>query len=421
MNESLLETEELAPLTAFLTSLAIGLLIGVERERVASPKAGLRTFALTALFGTLAAFLGERAEAAWMPAVGLVLVGIAIIAAYRNEPPEADPGTTTIVALLLAYALGAVCWYGEASVAVPLAIGVTALLYFKPELRGILERFERRDLLSILQFATLSFIVLPVLPDRSVGPYSAINPHEIWLMVVLVSGLSLAGYIALRVAGGQYGLALVGVLGGLVSSTATTLVYSRHGRDAAFAGAAASVILIANLAVLVRIAIVSAIVAPAAMTAVLAVLAPALLAGVAATIAFWRRHTARGDTPIPEIENPTELRTALGFGALFALVLFLSAWLSDVAGARGVYIVAIPSGLTDVDAITLSTLRLFTLGTLTSPQVATAIAIALASNMAFKIALVVAVGSRALARQVVLPGVVSAVAGAIGLAVLWAS
>jgi uncharacterized membrane protein (DUF4010 family) len=421
MDWSALATGELAPLAAFLTSLAIGLLIGVERERNPSAKAGVRTFALTSVFGTLAAMLGEQAGGAWVPAAGLAVVGITIVAAYHRAPAAADgdPGTTTVVALVVAYGLGALCWYGERSLAVTLAIAVTALLYFKPELHGILQRFERHDLLSVLQFATLSFVILPVLPDRAYGPYGALNPHHVWLMVVLVSGLSLAGYIALRVVGARHGLALVGFLGGLVSSTATTLVYSRHARTSALIAVAAGVILIANLVVLVRIAVVSAAVSPAILPRLLPVLAAALLAGAAAAFAFWRRRLGVGaEVPVPEIANPTELRTALAFGIVFAVVLVLAAWLSDVAGRAGLYAVALVSGLTDVDALTLSTLRLFSLGTLPGADAVVAIAIAYASNTAFKLGLVFAVGGRQLARQVILPAL-APLAGGLAALALW--
>ncbi len=242
-----------APLAAFLASLAIGLLVGVERERNPAARAGLRTFALTAVFGTLAAMLGEYASGAWVPAVGLALVGLAIVAAHYRAPVEDDPGTTTVVALLLTYCLGALCWYGERTLAAAIAVGAAALLYFKAELRGILERFERRDLLAVIQFATLSVVILPVLPDKSYGPYGALNPYQIWLMVVLISGLSLAGYIALKIVGARRGLPLVGVFGGLVSSTATTLAFSKHAREASsVVDVAAGVIVLANLTVLVR-------------------------------------------------------------------------------------------------------------------------------------------------------------------------
>jgi uncharacterized membrane protein (DUF4010 family) len=408
-------------LAAFLTSVAIGLLIGVERERNPSAKAGLRTFPLITLFGTLAAALAEMGDLPWIVAAGLLLVGLSIISAYHNAPAETDPGTTTVVAVLIAYGLGVMCWYGEGTLAVMIAVGVTALLYFKPELRGTLERFERRDLLAVLQFAALSFVVLPVLPDHGYGPYGVLNPYQIWLMVVLVSGLSLAGYIALKLVRLRRGLALVGVLGGIVSSTATTLVYARRARDVSFTIAAAGVILVANLAVFVRVALVSAIVQPRATVALLYVLVPAVVAGGLAVIVFWRHLVAHSETSAPEIKNPTELRASLGFGALFAVVLFLAAWLSDVAGSRGLYALAAVSGLADVDAITLSSLRLFSLDRLSGPQLTSAIAIAIASNMGFKFALALAIGGRTLARRLALPGLIALAAGGAGLVALWAS
>jgi uncharacterized membrane protein (DUF4010 family) len=405
-----------APLAAFLASLAIGLLVGVERERNPAAKAGLRTFALTAVFGTLAAMLGERAGGAWVPAVGLALTGVAIVAAYHRAPPEDDPGTTTVVALLLTYCLGALCWYDERTLAAAVAVGVTALLYFKAELRGILERFERRDLLAIIQFATLSVVILPVLPDQGFGPYGALNPYRIWLMVVLISGLSLAGYIALKIVGVRHGLLLVGFFGGLVSSTATTLAYSRHGRGSTLTDVAAGVIVLANLTVLVRLAVVAAVAAPAILPHLAPVLGAALAAGAAAAVVFWRRRLA-GDAepPLPTVSNPTEFRASFGFGLVFAVVLLAAAWLSDVAGKGGLYLVAVVSGLTDVDALTLSSLQLFREDRLAPHEAVVAIALALLANTVFKLGLVMTVGGKPLARRVILPALASVLAGAVAV------
>ena len=402
-----------APLLAFVASLAIGLLIGVERERNPTAKAGLRTFALTAVFGTLAAMLGDYQDGGWMPAVGLALTGLAIVSAYRSAPPEDDPGTTTVIALVLTYGLGALCWYGERTLAAAIAVGATALLYFKAELRGILERFERRDLLAVIQFATLSVVILPVLPDAGYGPYGALNPFRIWLMVVLISGLSLAGYMALKLVGVRHGLVLVGLFGGFVSSTATTLAYSRHARGGSPTDVVAGVIVIANLTVLVRLAIVAAAVAPAILPRLVPVLGAALAAGAAAAFVFWRRRLAgEAEFPLPAVSNPTELRASLGFGLLFAVVLVAAAWLSDIAGRSGLYAVALVSGLTDVDALTLSSLQLFTSGKLGAREAVIAIALALFANTVFKLGLVLTVGGKPLARRVILPALASVLAGA---------
>lgn len=179
MDISFLQGNNIEALPQFLTSFAIGLLIGLERERNPSAKAGLRTFALVAVLGTLMAMLSSKLESPWLVIAGLLAVAGTIIAAYLNEVQEedSDPGTTTVVALLLCYGLGVMTWLGLSKLAVMLAIGITALLYFKPELRGFTQRLTRRDLVAVLQFSVLSFIVLPILPNQDFGPYNAFNPY----------------------------------------------------------------------------------------------------------------------------------------------------------------------------------------------------------------------------------------------------
>jgi uncharacterized membrane protein (DUF4010 family) len=418
IDHTLFEGAGLEPLASFLTSLGIGLLIGLERERSPAAKAGLRTFALVAMLGTLAAFVSERAASPWLLAAGLLAVGAMIIAAYlQGTPDDGDPGTTTVAALLMCYGLGALVWYGFSTIAVMLAIVTTILLYFKTELHGVTRSLTRRDLVSMLQFAVLSFIILPILPDRNFGPYDAFNPHQLWLMVVLISGVSLAGYLALRIVGERYGTPLLGLFGGLVSSTATTLVYARNGRaHAEMAQLAVVVILLANLVLPVRVGMLTAVVSLAVLPKLLPVLAGGLVLGLAATLYRWQALGDGDKPPVPEIANPTELGTALSFGAIYGVVLLLGAWLSDVAGPRGLYAVALVSGLTDVDAITLSTLRLFELGKLGAEQAVTTIGLAMLANIVFKTALVFVIGGTLLGRRAA-PGLLLTAAG-IGTALL---
>lgn len=388
-------------LYTFTTSLAIGLLIGLERERSLAAKAGLRTFALVALFGTICAMLSAQSGAAWPLAAGLLAVGLLIVAAYFGAPAvDGDPGTTTEAALLVCYGLGAMVWYGFSAIAIMLAIASAALLYFKPELHGISRNLERRDLISILQFATLSFIVLPILPNVGYGPYQALNPYNVWLMVVLISGISLSGYVALRLVGQRYGAPLLGFMGGMASSTATTLVYARHARgDPQLIQLAVPVILIANLVVVIRLGVLGAVTAPAILPQLLPVLGGALLLGMAATFYWWRKLHQGGELPMPEMKNPAEIRISLAFGLVYGAVLFLTAWLSDFAGNKGLYAIALVSGLTDVDAITLSSLRLFSLGKLGAEQTVTAIVLALIANLTFKFGLIVFIGGTLLAKR----------------------
>lgn len=408
---------DLVFLPRYIAALAIGLLMGLERERNPSAKAGLRTFALTALFGVLASHLAEKTGTPWLIVAGLLLAGGMIIAAYLRQPVESgDPGTTTVSAVLVCYGLGVLCWLDELQLAAMLGIGSTVLLYFKAELRGISQTLTRRDLISILQFAVLSLIVLPLLPNRGYGPYGVLNPHQIWWMVVLISGISLAGYAALRIVGQNRGTLLIGLLGGLVSSTATTLTFSRHARDnEAMSRLAIVVIVLANLVVLARLAVVVGVLSGAMFVKLAPILAAGLLTGGLAAWYGLHKLKPSGEAPELTVSNPTEIRAAVTFGLLYALVLMASAWLSDMAGPRGLYAVAAASGLTDVDAITLSTLRLVSLQGITASEAVVAILLAFVANLVFKSGLVWTIGGWKMARHVIAG--MGAIAG--GLAIGW--
>jgi len=412
MDDILFSSENLHAPLKFLTSLAIGLLLGLQRERTPSAKAGLRTFALVALFGTVSGLIAAAADSAWIIAAGLTLVGLMIIAAYRreDEKTEADSGTTTVIALLLCFGLGVMVWYEHTQLAVAIAIAATVLLHFKAELHGFSERMSQQDLASILQFAVLTFIVLPLLPDRGFGPYGALNPHHIWLMVVLVSGVSLAGYLALSLIGAKKSLFLVGAFGGLVSSTATTLVYARQGKvQAAMIPIGSAIIVISNLVVLARLAVISAVVAPSALPAVVPVLACGLALGLVALALRLRGTMTAPELKVPDLSNPTQLRVALGFGALYAVVLVGSAWLSERAGSEGLYTLAVVSGFVDVDAITLSGLSLSNSGKITAAVAATAIGLAYFSATALKLGVLLVMGNAEMLKRcapaLVAPGI----------------
>jgi uncharacterized membrane protein (DUF4010 family) len=409
---------ELASLPRYVVALAIGLLMGLERERNPAAKAGLRTFALTALLGVLAAHLATALDESWLIAAGLLLVGAMIIAAYLRDPQrDGDPGTTTVAALMLCYGLGVLVWQSEIQLAVMLGIVATVLLYFKPELRGMSQNLSRRDLLAVLQFAVLSLIILPLLPNQNYGPYGALNPYQIWWMVVLIAGVGLAGYAALRLVGQQRGAVVLGLLGGLVSSTATTLAFSRHARaNREMMPVAVIVIVLANLVVLVRLGVLAAVVAPGVLPQLLPVLIGGLLVGGIGAVYGVKRLQPQGGMPELAMDNPTELRPALGFGLMYAGVLLAAAWLSDLLGTRGLYGVALVSGLTDVDAITLSSLRLLNLDKLTLAVAVNVVTLATLANLAFKSALALSIGGWNMARHAI------AGMGAVGLGLIvgWA-
>lgn len=411
----------LGPLPEFLSALAIGLLIGLERERNPTAKGGLRTFAIIALAGAAAAVLANALAAPSIIAVGLAAVALTLVAAYYNDharidpdAPEQDPGTTTVAAAMVCFLLAAMALSGQARLAVMLSIVTTTLLYFKAELGGFARALERRDLISILQFAVVTFVVLPILPDREFGPYATLNPRQIWMMVVLISGVSLAGYVALRVVGRAHGAIWLGFFGGLVSSTATTLAYARHSRSEGEAhGLSRSVIITANLVVLLRLLVFASVISPPVLPVFAPVFGCALLAGLVVFALTRRRHAPDTELTMPDIHNPTELRAALGFAALYAVVLLLSAWLADALGNRGVYAVAVVSGLTDVDAITLSSLRMFDLGSLSALQTTITVVLALCANAVFKLGIVWVVGGKSLFRRCA-PTLLALMAGAAG-------
>jgi uncharacterized membrane protein (DUF4010 family) len=404
-------------LIRFAASLGIGLLIGLERERNPTAKAGVRTFALVALCGTLATVVAERLGAVWTVPLGLAAVAAMLIAAYARDEASEDSGTTTVIAALVCYLLGVLAALDEAPLAGALAIGVTALLYFKPEIEGFSTGLKRHEQVSVLQFLVVTFIVLPILPDKAYGPYAVLNPRNIWLMVVLISGIGLAGYVALRLAGERRGVLLTGILSGLVSSTAATMLYARRSRESdAMQRIALTVVPLANLVPVARIAVLAVAVAPGILPTIGPVLGAALAAGLGVA-ALTIPRDGRSDAPFAESRNPAELGTALRFAALYAVVLLAAAWLSDVAGERGLYAAALTSGLGDIDAISLSALNLFAYERLPAENAVIAIGLAYLSNVAFKLAVLVWF-NRVLAWRVLWPLAATVAAGAAVLLLL---
>jgi uncharacterized membrane protein (DUF4010 family) len=382
----------------FGTSLGIGLLIGLDRERKGDSR-GLRTFALVSLLGALAGALSRDLGQPVLVPIGLAAVVAIAIAAYWHDHARAgEPPTTSMVAMAVTGVLGLLCGLGDLHLAVPVAMVVAALLVFKPELQGVAGRLGRDDLIPIVQFGVLTFVALPLLPDRAYGPHGSLNPYEIWLMVVLVAGVGLAGYLLLRFAGQRHGAPLAAVAGGLVSSTATTLVFARHARAGGGAAQQALLVMLANLTMLLRLGIMAAVVSPRLLPGIATVVAAALLA--TAPFALWLAPRARRerDQPLPVVRNPTDLRVALGFGLAYGVVSLLAAWGAARIGERALYAIAAVSGLTDVDAITLSTFRLNAADQVDATTAGTAVAIAVVANLGFKATIARTAGTPELGR-----------------------
>ena len=390
-------------LASLAIALGLGLIVGLQRESAESKLAGLRTFPLVTLLGSVCALLSPAAGG-WVLAAGLL--GVAAATAMGNvaklRQGEADSGITTEVALLLMYALGAYTVLGDRAAAVVLGGTVAVLLHFKAELHGAVGRLGGTELRAIMQLVLLALVVLPVLPDATFGPFAVFNPREMWLMAVLIVGLSLAGYIALKFMGENAGIVAGGVLGGLISSTATTVSWSRLTRGHPEASrAAALVILIASTVVYGRVlAEIAAVARPFLRTAAPPILA---LAGAmaAAAAALWLVSRRREPVSV-DGQHPADLKTAFTFAALYVVVLFAVAYAKQRAGTRGLYLVSVLSGLTDVDAITLSVARLVGSDQIEPAQGWRLIVVALLSNLAFKGGMAALLGDGRLRRWILL-------------------
>jgi uncharacterized membrane protein (DUF4010 family) len=396
---------ESRPALIFLSSLAIGLLVGLERERHPEARAGVRTFALITTFGTLCGLLGQALGSPWVVPVGMVTVAAALIVAYSTEPVALpDSGSTTIIAAVFCFALGAAMWLGHLTLAVSLGVVATVLLHFKIELEAFSRRLTPTDLSVTLQFAVLTLVILPLLPNRGFGPYQAINPFNLWLMVVLISAVGLAGYVSWRLLGSRGNTLVTGLIGGLISSTATTIVYARdaRGRDAR-ATANALIILLSSSVVFLRMMILAAAVAPHLLVELAPILGAAILTAIPFAVAWWRGQGQGAPAVSPEFANPVSLPVAISFGLLYGIALFLVPWFADIAGAFGLYAFSFLSGLTDVDAISLSSMRLHLDGRIEAAVAASAIGVAIVANLLLKLGMAWALGGRQIASRITVP------------------
>jgi uncharacterized membrane protein (DUF4010 family) len=400
-------------------ALGLGLLVGLQRERTQQPLAGFRTFPLITALGLVSGLLGLDLGG-WVVAAGLVALAAVLVVGNLAEihGGHPGPGRTTEIAVLLMFGIGAYLAVGPPQVAVVLGGAVAVLLHFKEELHGLAARIGDVDFRAFMQFVLISLIVLPVLPDETYGPYDVLNPRQVWWMVVLIVGLSMAGYVGLKMLGGRTGILAGGALGGLVSSTATTLTFARRTKGGEMSDLLVSrVVQVAAAVVYVRVLLEIGVVAPQLLRRS----APPLLAmlGVFAllTVVGWR-GSRDGEHETPRPRNPSELRTALLFGALYAVVLLAVAWAKESFGSSGLYTVAGLSGLVDLNAITLSTAQLARAGQVDDDLVWRLVLFASLSNLVFKAVLVGMWGSFGLLRRIAVLWGIALVAG-LAILALW--
>ena len=408
-------------------ALVVGLLIGLERgwhDRDlpdGSRVAGVRTFALTGLFGGVLASL-TPITGSWPLAAGLIGMSMMLAVLFREAMHKSgDLGITSAIAMLLTLALGALASTGATTVALASAVVTVVLLNFKSALHQWLRLIEHREMTAALQLLVLSVVILPQLPNAQYGPYHALNPYQLWWGVVLIGSLSLLGHIAMRWSGPQRGTLWTGILGGLASSTAVTLALARQVRqrpdisEAAIAGmVSAGGIMFFRLVVLVGI------IQPSLIT-VLGL--PLVLAGTAMLgLGLWRwQKVPPATNQDGAVQNGSidgmpafDLSTALGFGVFLAIMAILVPAASEFLGQAGVHALAAISGLADVDPIAISLARHNGAGQLTTTTTAVALGIAISSNTLVKVGLAWSLGNAQVGRRVLGAYVVGIIAMLIG-------
>lgn len=402
-------------------AVAAGLLIGMERgwqDREAESGrrvAGIRTFALIALLGSGWGLLLDESR---LLLLGFAFFGFAVVIAAAQVTKAirlGDYGITTTIAALLTFVLGAAAAQGQVAFVASVAVIATTLLGVKPILHEWVKKLDQRDLYAVFKMLLISVVLLPVLPNQGYGPWGFFNPYEIWWMVVLIAGVSFSGYFAMKAAGAKRGVGLTALFGGLVASTVVTLNFSKIARDSPeHSRVLTAGILIASGTMFPRTVLLAGVIYPPMMKFLALPLGVMALICFGGAAYFWKFSKKETEPGGDSLRNPFEIVTALKFGALLALVMFLVRALRDLFGDMGIYAVALLSGITDVDTVTLSMSRLASEDLLASVA-ARAIVLAVIASTVFKILLTAFIGRGKLAKRVAVPMSLSAVAG-IGMA-----
>lgn len=413
----------------FGMALGLAILIGLEREQSRQIEfkgyafAGVRTFGLIGMLGALAVFVSKVS-----PVLGLLIVAVVfalIVAAYiATAIKKGRVGLTTEVAAVITFLIGGFAAYDENLIAVTLTLVTLAMLYFKVPLREFALHLKRNEMISTIKFMIIAFIVLPLLPNEWMGPYEIFNPYVIWLMVVFVSGISFASYIVIKLLGERKGIGVTGFLGGLISSTALTLSFSKDSKEnKTIVNPYVFAVVIASVAMCVRILFIVFVLNENLIPKLIIPFTATVVTGLVFAGIFWfwkdKRKKSSGKVKSAyKAKSPFRLFPALKFGALFAVILFLTKLGAVYLGDRGVYAVGFLSGILDTDAVSVSLANLAKssgVGILTSSSYVIAITLAIIANSIFKTGLFVFFGSAKAAQKISIAFGVMAIAALTGL------
>ncbi|MFN3351486.1 MgtC/SapB family protein [Pseudorhodoplanes sp.] len=401
-------------LSHFAVALGIGLLIGIERgwrtreEKPGSRTAGVRTFTIIGLLGGTAGVLAETAGKP-LTVTGGVIIGLGFAAfaitftmMCRDENrADGSFSATTAIAGMLTFALSAYAMIGDVRAAAAAAVATVGVLALRTPLHAWLTTLEEREIRSALILLAMTFIALPVIPDQSIGPFGGVNPREIWLIAIILAGVSFAGYLAVKLLGTRHGIMLAAAAGGLVSSTAVTASSAKR----AAAGEGAPHLLAAGVALatavsFARVIAIAGFLTPGLLRFLAPPLGAAILAAVTWSFIAVSRRSSEGDDEQPvEFKNPFEFWAVIGFALLLAAIVLAGRLLGENLGEMGAIAGALALGLADVDAVTVSMSRL-TPEPLSFNAAALAILAAVVSNNVSKTAIGAVAGRGAFAVQI---------------------
>lgn len=394
------------PWWRFGAALIFGALIGLEREYTQQHKgkfdfAGIRTFSLIALLGAVSAYLAGAFDLRVMLFAfgGLILLTVvSYVGAVVRTGRES--GITTEVAALLAFLLGAMAIWDMVEIGGAMSVIIALVLSLKGRLHQVVRQMSIEDLRVTLQFALVWAVVLPLLPNRPIDPFGVLNPFQVWLMVVFVSGIGFFGYMLTKVLGTGQGIRLTGLVGGLASSTATTISFATRSREnPPLSIHFAQAILLASAMMFPRTLVEVAVVHSPLMRIVTPAILVMLLATAISVYVLWQKskhdeQAGQDEEKDLALSNPLKLSTAIMFGLVFAVVLVLIELAGSQFGSGGVYLTSLLAGLADVDAITLSVSGLAGGGQLEADTAGIAVIIAAIMNTFSKAVIAYASGAK---------------------------
>jgi uncharacterized membrane protein (DUF4010 family) len=381
-----------------------GVLIGLERESHVKKEgmlfAGVRTFPLISMLGFLAALISTFTST-W--AFILIYFGffLLVIATYIMTALEGERGITTESAALLVFLFGALIYWKFTTIAVAVTVVVMAFLSLQPQLSKLARNLVEEDIYATLKFAVITLIILPILPDETFGPFDVLNPRQIWYMVILIAGISFAGYLLVKFIGSDKAIPLTGLLGGLVSSTAVALSFSQKSKGAKdLSKHFAAAIVLASTIMFPRVLLEVFVINQTLFYTLILPISILIIVGLVTSVILWFSARSQAVESV-ELNNPFELWSAIKFGLIFAVILFVSKAAQVYLGTNGIYYASILGGLTDVDAVTLSMANLAK-SSITEKVASTAIMMAILSNTIVKWGIAFFLGSSSL-RKLTLP------------------